>query len=94
MSPQDLLKKLEKRSVRRLTRLAAVLALVGLAIMVLSIVWPRPLVVIAAMSVGHVIGAAAVVCYGLAVLLDISRGKAPVDSLRPPPVSEKTHEDT
>jgi hypothetical protein len=84
MNAGDLLHKLEKRSVRRLTRTAAGLALVALAIMALSIVWPRPLLVIMAMSVGHVIGAAAVVCYGLAVLLDVSRSRPPPDSLRPP----------
>jgi hypothetical protein len=84
MSPEDLLHKLEKRSVRRLTRTAAVLALVGLAIMALSIVWPRPLMVIMAMSVGQAIGGLAVLCYGLAVVLDVSRSRAAPDSLPPP----------
>ena len=59
-----------KRSVPALIRLACVIALLGLATFAVSLLYPRPLVVIVAMSVGHVIGAVAVVLYGLAVVLD------------------------
>jgi hypothetical protein len=52
--------------------------------MALSIVWPRPLMVIMAMSVGQAIGGLAVLCYGLAVVLDVSRSRAAPDSLPPP----------
>ncbi len=69
-------------SVPRLTRMAAVLALLGLAVIAFSIVVPRPLPVIFAMSVGHVIGGAAFVCYLLAVLLDAYRSSVVKESRR------------
>jgi hypothetical protein len=78
----SLKESLRKRSVTGLTRLAAMLALVGLAIMACSVVVPRPVPVVFAMSVGHAIGIAAFACYLLAVLLDISRS-SPATSIRP-----------
>ena len=62
------------RGVNRLTRLACWLALAGLSVMCFSILFPRPLAVIFAMSAGHAIGAAALACYLVAVVLDVSRG--------------------
>lgn len=59
-----------KRSVPGLIRLACVVALVGLVTFAVSLLYPRPLVVIFAMSAGHVIGAVAVALYGLAIVLD------------------------
>jgi Na+/melibiose symporter-like transporter len=79
--------RLQRSSVRRLTRLAAMLALTGLAIMAYAVVSPRPLPVILAMSVGQVIGIAAFFCYLVAVVLDVSRSKPAPDSLNPPPPS-------
>jgi hypothetical protein len=69
----------EHWSVRWLTRIACVLALVGLAVMCFSVLVPRPLPVIFAMSGGHAIGVAAFACYLVAVLLDLARreGKLP-----------------
>ncbi len=61
------------KSVTRLTQAACWLALVGLAVMAYSILVPRPLPVIFAMSVGHAIGALAIVCYLCAVVLDLRR---------------------
>jgi hypothetical protein len=69
----NLLERLKFHSVDNLLRLACVLALVGLAVMVLSIVYPAPLMVIFAMSGGHAIGGAAIASYFVAVLLDVSR---------------------
>ncbi len=71
--------RVEHWSVRWLTRLACVLALVALAVMCFSVLVPRPLPVIFAMSGGHAIGAAAFTCYLVAVLLDLARreGKLP-----------------
>jgi len=63
-------------SVPRLTRIAAFLALLGLAVIAFSIVVPRPLSVIFAMSIGHVIGGAAFTCYLVAVLLDAYRSSS------------------
>jgi len=72
----NVIRSIARRSVGQLTRSAAVLALLGLGIMAYSIVSPRPLPVILAMSVGHGIGAAAVLCYVLAIVLHASRGAA------------------
>jgi hypothetical protein len=65
--------RVEHWSVRWLTRLACVLALVGLAVMCFSVIVPRPLPVIFAMSGGQAIGIAAFTCYLVAVLLDLAR---------------------
>jgi hypothetical protein len=75
--------RLVQRSIGQLTRVAAVLALLALAIMVSSIVYPRPLLVVFAMSVGHVIGGAAFACYLIAVLVDVSRSNPRADSVAP-----------
>jgi hypothetical protein len=74
-------------SVRELIRVACVLSLVGLAIMSYSILSPRPLPVILAMSVGQVIGGAGFACYLLAVVIDAARGRQP-DTERP---AERAH---
>jgi hypothetical protein len=71
--PGKPLERLMGRGVENLTRVACVVALVGLALLVVSIVYPTPLIVIFAMSGGHVIGAFAVLCYLLAVTLDAKR---------------------
>lgn len=76
--------RLEHQSVRRLTRLAVVLALIGLGIMTYSIVVPRPVPIILAMSVGQLIGVLAFFFYVLAVIVDMLRGP-PRDSIRTPP---------
>lgn len=80
----NLLRRLAQRSVAWLTRVAAILALVGMAIMAYSILSPRPLPVILAMSVGHVFGALAVLFYALAVVLDASRKTMSADVAAPP----------
>lgn len=66
--------RLRKWSVVGLIRLACWIALVGLAVMALSIIYPAPLAVIFAMSVGQVIGIIAFLCYLLSVLMDVVRG--------------------
>ena len=75
--------RLIQRSVGQLTRVAAVLALLALAIMAFSVVYPRPLWVVFAMSVGHVVGGAAFACYLVAVLVDVSRSNPRMDSISP-----------
>jgi hypothetical protein len=74
---------LKTRSVERLTRVAAVLALMALGIIVFSVLFPRPLPVIFAMSAGHAIGGLAFACYLLAVLLDVSRSGTKSSSVAP-----------
>lgn len=68
-----LLARLRSRSSAWLVRVACVFGLVALAIMAYSILNPRPLPVIFAMSGGHVVGALAFVAYFTAVLLDVNR---------------------
>ncbi len=64
-------RSLAQRSVTGLTRAACFLALLGLAVMAFSILVPKPLPVIMAMSLGQGIGVAAFACYLLAVLVDV-----------------------
>jgi hypothetical protein len=71
-----MLRDLLKHSVSGLLRAASVLALAGLALMCASLLWPRALLVIFAMSVGHAIGFGAFACYLLAVLVDARQRRA------------------
>jgi hypothetical protein len=64
-----------EHSVETLTRLACIFALVGLAVMAASIIHPGPLLVIFATSVGQAIGGFAVLCYFLAVVMDVKRSR-------------------
>ena len=67
------IERLMSRGVENLTRISCVVALVGLALLMISVLYPTPLLVIFAMSGGHVIGAFAVLCYLLAIALDAKR---------------------
>jgi hypothetical protein len=87
-----LLQRLRQRSVPTLVRLACVLALCGLAVICCSVVFPRPLPVILAMSAGHAIGGAAFACYLLAVILDAAGHPPPPNSL--PPAAVDKHQKT
>ena len=68
------IKRLQRHSVISLIRVACYVALVGLAVMAVSILYPAPLPVIFAMSVGQVIGIVAFLCYLLSILMDVVRG--------------------
>lgn len=61
------------RSIESLVRLACFLALLGLFVLCVSVVWPKPIPVIFAMSGGHLIGLLAFACYLLAIVLDVRR---------------------
>ena len=71
-----LLSVVAQRSVPELTRLACVLALIGLAVMVYPLLFPGALAIVLSMGVGHAIGIAAVGLYVLAVILDLARRRA------------------
>jgi hypothetical protein len=77
---------METRSVRGLIQLACVLALAALVALCVSVIVPRPIPVIFAMSVGHATGIAAFSCYLLAVVLDAARRENGVSTT--PPASE------
>jgi hypothetical protein len=68
-----LIGRLIGQPVTRLVQLACGLALLGLAIMSFSIISGRPLPVVLAMSLGHVVGVTSLACFFLAVLLDATR---------------------
>jgi hypothetical protein len=76
-------------SVRELIRVACVLSLAGLAIMSYSILSPRPLPVILAMSVGQVIGGAGFACYLVAVVIDAASHRRPTPSLPPAALDDR-----
>ena len=77
-----------QRSVPSLIRAASACALVGLSVMCLSVLWPRALPVIFAMSVGHLIGGAAFAGYLLAIIVDARSSAAKVHTGQEPPASE------
>lgn len=87
-----MLRHLLERSVTELIRAACLFALLGLAIMCASLVWPRALPVIFAMSVGQAIGIGAFVSYLLAVIVDVRRATRARASQPPAPLPDQTAE--
>jgi hypothetical protein len=69
--------RLMQGSIAGLTRVACVLALLALGLISCSVLFPQPLPVILAMSLGHAVGGAAFACYLLAVILDATRRSPP-----------------
>ncbi len=61
-------------NVRKLVFLACVATLVGLAMMVLSIVSPKPIFLVLAMSVGQGVGTLSLALYLFAIVLDLQGG--------------------
>lgn len=57
-----------------MARAACWIGLVGLAVMCASIIYPMPLLIIFATSVGQMIGMLAALCYLLSILMDVIRG--------------------
>lgn len=69
-----------------LVRIAGVLTLVALAMMAFSIIVPKPLPIVLAMSLGQIIGVAGFGFYFLAVLIDVAR-RPRRSSSAPPPIA-------
>jgi hypothetical protein len=65
--------RVAQRSVTELTRVACVLALLGLVVMIYPLLFPGALTVVLSMALGHTLGMAAFACYLLAVVLDLAR---------------------
>jgi len=77
----SLVDRVLRRSVPQLVRGACVLALLALCLVCWSVLQPRPIPVILAMSAGHAIGGTAFACYLLAVILDaVQRPRPAVDA--------------
>lgn len=72
-SPKALLERVARRSVPELTRLACVLALLGLSVMVFPLLFPSAIAVVLSIGIGHMIGIAAFGVYLLAVIFDLAR---------------------
>ncbi len=62
---------MKARTISRLLTVAAVLGLVALAMMVWSLFDPRPIVLVAFMSVGQGLGTLSLLLYGSVVLFDL-----------------------
>jgi hypothetical protein len=77
-----LLAKILRHSVSGLVRVACALALLGLAVMSFSIISGRPLPVVLAMSVGHMVGTASLACFLMAILIDALH-RSPTTSAEP-----------
>jgi hypothetical protein len=71
--------RLSAISLPLIVRVACVLALLALATMVVSVLVPRPLPVILAMSIGHALGGLAFICYLGAVIIDAARSRSKTD---------------
>jgi len=70
-----LLDRIAQQSVPTVLRLACFLAAGGLMLMMISVLVPKPLMVIGAMSLGHPLGIGAFLCYLTAVVLDTAKGE-------------------
>jgi hypothetical protein len=68
--------RIAQRSVTGLTRVACVLALLGLVIMMYPLLFPGALTVVLSMALGHTLGMTAFVCYLLAIVLDLAQRRA------------------
>ncbi len=66
--------------VKKLVMLSAIGALASLALMVLSILSPKPLLLVMAMSIGQGLGTISLALYLLAIVLDLQGGAAVYDA--------------
>lgn len=68
--------RVARRSVAELTRVACLLALLGLLVMIYPLLFPSALGVVLSMAAGHALGIAAFACYLLAVVIDLAQRRA------------------
>lgn len=62
---------ISKLTIRRLVLISTITTLVALGLMVLGIVFPRPLLLVLAMSLGQLFGTLSLALYLLAIVLDL-----------------------
>ncbi len=62
---------ISKITIRRLVVISAVSTLVSLGLMIVSIIFPKPLLLVMAMSLGQLFGTASLALYLLAIALDL-----------------------
>lgn len=84
MNILDIIPPRLKSSEQRLARAASYFALGGLSLFALSLFHPKPLTVILSMSVGHVLGAIAVLLYLVAIIVDTRSLSKSKEAVAPP----------
>ena len=62
---------ISKLTIRRLVLISTITTLVALGLMVISIVFPKPLLLVLAMSLGQLFGTLSLALYLLAIVLDL-----------------------
>jgi hypothetical protein len=62
---------ISKLTIRRLVLISALATLVSLGLMVVSILFPHPLLLVLAMSLGQLFGTSSLALYLLAIVLDL-----------------------
>jgi hypothetical protein len=62
---------ISKLTIRRLVLISTIATLVSLFLMVVSIVFPKPLLLVLAMSLGQLFGTSSLALYLLAIVLDL-----------------------
>jgi hypothetical protein len=62
---------ISRLTVRRLVNISAIATLVAVLLMVLGIVFPRPLLLVLSMSLGQLFGTLSLALYLLAIALDL-----------------------
>ncbi len=62
---------ISKITIRRLVLISAITTLVSLGLMVMGIVFPRPILLVLAMSLGQLFGTLSLALYLLAIVLDL-----------------------
>lgn len=80
---------ISKLTIRRLVLISTVTTLVSLGLMVLGIVFPKPLLLVLAMSLGQLFGTLSLALYLLAIVLDL-QGVGEHDEIAPHIGLEKT----
>ena len=66
--------------VKKLVFVSGVATLAALALMACSILWPSPLLLVVAMSVGQGLGTLSLALYLLAIVLDLQGGSGALDA--------------
>jgi hypothetical protein len=73
---------ISRLTIRRLVLVSTITTLVALALMVMGIVFPRPLLLVLAMSLGQLFGTLSLALYLLAIVLDL-QGVGEHEDIRP-----------
>jgi hypothetical protein len=73
---------ISKLTIRRLVLVSTITTLASLALMVVGIIFPRPLLLVLAMSLGQLFGTLSLALYLLAIVLDL-QGVGEHDEIAP-----------